>query len=696
MSNRLAAEKSPYLLQHKDNPVDWWPWCEAAFAEARATDRPVLLSIGYATCHWCHVMERESFEDAEVARRMNDTFVNIKVDREERPDIDAVYMTVCQMLTGSGGWPLTIMMTADAAPFFAGTYIPRETIYTRVGMLELVPRVQTLWRSSREKLLANANQITAALNRTTQADLRGGILSTATLDGAFEALRRRFDAAHGGFGTVPKFPSPSGLRFLLRYWYRTGNSEALHTVERTMEAMYAGGIYDHVGFGFHRYSTDQEWKVPHFEKMLYDQALLSLTYTEVFQATGKEIYRDIAGEIITYVLRDMSDPGGAFYAAEDADSEGEEGKFYVWRESELAGILNTREFELIKEVYNTEPEGNFRDEATHRLTGDNILHRSLGTPYDPELKLILESIRAKLRTVRSRRIRPLRDDKILTDWNGLMIAALARAGSVFDRPDWTAAAAAAADFIQTHLQSHDRRLLHRWRDGDGAIDGFLDDYAYFISGLLELYTATFVPNYLAVALRLARFCLSEFKEPDTGAFFLTPAEGEQLLIRPSQSFDGATPSGNAVMMMNLLRLGRLTSDPELEAFGHSVAAHFAKGMMLSPDGFAAMLSALDYGLGPAAEVVIAGEMEQDETHEMIRSVRRAYTPNVVLVLHSANTAHELADIVPNLSRYRMISGKTTAYVCQGFQCQAPTQNRKDVLEQIARMETKGKQNPYAE
>ncbi len=687
MSNRLAAEKSPYLLQHKDNPVNWWPWSDAAFAEARTRDLPVLLSIGYATCHWCHVMERESFENADVARLMNETFVNIKVDREERPDIDAVYMAVCQMLTGSGGWPLTIMMTSDAAPFFAGTYIPRESRYGRIGMLELVPRVHNLWRSSRDRLLADAEAVTQALKRNTQADLREGKLNTATLDGAYEALYRRFDATHGGFGAAPKFPSPSGLRLLLRYWRRTGNPESLRMVERTLEAMCSGGIYDHVGFGFHRYSTDREWKVPHFEKMLYDQALLALTYTEGYQATGKALYRDVVHEVITYVMRDLADPGGAFYAAEDADSEGQEGKFYVWRETELTDILSVSDFELVRNVYNTAPDGNFHDEATRCKTGENILYRSLGAPTDADLSSRLDTIRAHLFAARSRRIRPLLDDKVLTDWNGLIIVALARAGSVFERPEWIAAAVRTAQFLQVHLQTDDGSLLHRWRDGEAAINGFLDDYAYFIWGLLELYGATFNARHLRLALRISRICIEEFREPGQGAFFLTPTSGEKLLLRPSQVFDSATPSGNAVMMMNLLRLGRLTSDPELESAGHAIAAHYARGLTLSPDGFAAMLSALDYGLGPAMEVVIAGDLERGDTRNMVQAIQRTYNPNAVLMLCSKDSAQELAQFAPDILQYRCIDKKATAYVCQNFQCQAPTQDVQEILAQIARLYT---------
>ena len=576
MSNRLAAEKSPYLLQHKDNPVDWWPWSEAAFDLARKLDRPILLSIGYATCHWCHVMEHESFEDTEVATLMNDTFVNIKVDREERPDIDAIYMTVCQLLTQHGGWPLTILMTPDREPFFAATYIPKDTRQGRVGMRDLIPHVDQLWKQARPKLLKDVSAIRDVLGRTMEAERQKGDLHQDLIDLAYRATLSRYDPAFGGFGQAPKFPPVNALRLLMRYWRRTHSSAACDIVEKTLRCMRLGGIYDQIGFGFHRYSTDQTWTVPHFEKMLYDQAMLTLAYTEAFQITGRREYERTAREIITYVLRDLTNEEGAFCAAEDADSEGREGKFYLWHEAELKDILEPPMFEAVRQFYNVHPKGNFHDEVTKQKTGENILHWKVGAPppSDKE-KQLLKGARQLLMAERSKRIRPLLDDKVLTDWNGLMIAALAYAGRVLEDETSLDAARRAASFIREHMQSDTGELWHRWRDGQAAIPGMLDDYAYLIWGLIELYQATFAAEYLSWALQLNGVCTRKFRDESTGVYHLSLSGDESLIVRPSQAHDNALPSGMAVMTMNLLRLARLIADPEMEESAREVAEQFA-------------------------------------------------------------------------------------------------------------------------
>ncbi|TKJ45155.1 thioredoxin domain-containing protein, partial [Candidatus Aerophobetes bacterium Ae_b3b] len=509
--NRLIFEKSPYLLQHADNPVDWYPWGPEAFEKARKENKPVFLSIGYSTCHWCHVMARESFEDSEVARLMNEVFVSIKVDREERPDIDNVYMMVCQMITGSGGWPLTIIMTPDQKPFFAATYIPKERRFGRMGMLELIPRIKELWTTRRDEVLSSANEITAALQQVSQ-DAPGEELDETTLDLAYEQLAKRFDEQHGGFGGAPKFPTPHNFLFLLRYWKRTNTERALQMVEKTLQAMRRGGIYDHIGFGFHRYSTDSHWFVPHFEKMLYDQATLAIVYTEAYQATGKEEYAQTAREIFTYVLRDMTAPEGGFYAAEDAESEGEEGKFYLWTEEEIRQVLGSEEAALIVKIFNIEEGGNFIEQVTGRRTARNVLHltksvKELASELkmsDYDLQKRLQAMRQKLFTYREKRIHPHRDDKILTDWNGLMIAAFAKGARVFDEPRYAEAARGAVDFILKNMCTSDGELLHRYRDEQAALPAQVDDYAFLIWGMLELYETIFEVRYLQIALDLNR------------------------------------------------------------------------------------------------------------------------------------------------------------------------------------------------
>ena len=508
-ANRLAREKSPYLLQHANNPVDWYAWGDEAFEKAKEEDKPIFLSIGYSTCHWCHVMEKESFEDDETAQLMNDTFVSIKVDREERPDIDHVYMTVCQMMTGSGGWPLNVIMTPDRKPFFATSYLPKQSIYGRLGMDDLSRQVKKLWTESRDQVLDSSEKVMLALNRI-QEDSPGQSLGKEVLNTAFRQLSQNYDPKHGGFGNAPKFPTAHNMLFLLRYWKRTGDDSALRMVEGTLKAMRQGGIYDQIGFGFHRYSTDERWLVPHFEKMLYDQAMLAMIYTEAYQATGKEDYATTANEIFTYVLRDMTAVEGGFFSAEDADSEGEEGKFYVWTMDEIRNLLDSSEAELVTEVYRAADVGNFHEEATGQLTGSNILHMRqslhetalrLGIPPE-ELKTRLEQARLKLFEAREKRIHPYKDDKILTDWNGLMIAALSKAAQVFDRPDYANAAMKAADFILSTLRAPDGRLLHRYRDGEAGMPPNVDDYVFMIWGLLELYEATFEIRYLKTALDL--------------------------------------------------------------------------------------------------------------------------------------------------------------------------------------------------
>ncbi len=693
--NRLASEKSPYLLQHADNPVEWYPWGPEAFEKAAREDRPVFLSIGYSTCHWCHVMAHESFEDPEVARLMSEVFVCIKVDREERPDIDSVYMAVCQMLTGSGGWPLTIVMTPDKRPFFAATYIPRTNRYGRAGMLDIIPRIQELWANQRGEILESASQITAALREVRQ-DAPGDEPDETTLRLAYRQSEERFDAQYGGFGEAPKFPTPHNLFFLLRYWKRTGEEKALAMVERTLEAMRLGGIYDHVGFGFHRYSTDRHWRLPHFEKMLYDQALLAMAYVEAHQATGKGLYAQTAQEIFAYVLRDMTSPEGGFYSAEDADSEGEEGKFYVWTEEELRHILHEDEADLVTDIFQAEPGGNFREESTGEPPGANILHlrkalHDLARELDIEEQALsqrVESARHKLFARRSQRPHPHKDDKILTDWNGLMIAALAKGAQALDRPDYAEAARRAADVILATMQTEDGRLLHRYRDGEAAIPAHIDDYAFLIWGLLELYEATFEGRYLRVALSLNDVLLEHFWDDENGGFYVTADDAEALLVRQKEIYDGAAPSGNSVAMLDLLRLARLTANPDLEEKATAIGRVFSGQVKRAPLAFTHLMAAVDFAIGPSYEVVIAGDSQAEDTIAMLRALQIPFIPNKVVILHpSGQEEATITPLAPFIRQQTAIDGKATAYVCQNTACKLPTTNASEMLAMLGASST---------
>lgn len=676
--NFLINEKSPYLLQHAYNPVQWYPWGEKAFERSRAENKPIFLSIGYSTCHWCHVMEKESFEDPDVARLMNATFICIKVDREERPDIDSVYMAICQAITGRGGWPLTILMTPNKEPFFAATYIPKKSRFGNPGMLDLIPHIAKVWTQQQEDILQTARELKAALSpQMVQASAKstGTEINEKTLHSGYSQLLSAFDWQAGGFGRAPKFPSPHNLTFLLRYWQRTGKFEALQMVTKTLDGMRGGGIYDHLGFGFHRYSTDGQWLVPHFEKMLYDQAMLIMAYTEGFQVTGIEDHRQVAEEIIEYVLRDMCSAEGAFYCAEDADSEGMEGKFYLWKKEEIYDLLPLEVANLVCKVYDISSEGNYKEEISGISTRQNILHlarpmqeaaQELGISLD-ELKAKLEPARKILFAAREKRVHPSKDDKVLTDWNGLMIAALCKASRAFERPEYAQAASRTADFILQHMSSHDGRLLHRYRDGEASISGFLEDYAFLVWGLIELYQATFEKKYLEHALRLNSLQIRDFMDVE-GGFFHTANDSETLLFRNKDLYDGAMPSGNSVSVLNLLKLSRLTGDTDLEEKASTSMKAFSGQIDAMPMAYSQFLHALDFTAGPAYEVVIAGDPDDPDTREMISLAGRSFLPNMVLLLQGKNNIGELAPYTKDMSA---TDGNATVYICQGYSCSMP-------------------------
>ncbi len=686
--NRLAQEKSPYLLQHANNPVDWYPWGDEAFKKAREENKPIFLSIGYSTCHWCHVMEHESFEDKDVAKLMNDAFVSIKVDREERPDIDNIYMTVCQMMTGSGGWPLTIVMTPDKKPFFATTYIPKEGRFGRAGMMDLVPKLREIWQNRKEDVLKSADQITELLQQSQSSAEKGEELTRTDLDKTYDQLYQRFDSFYGGFGNAPKFPTPHTLSFLLRHWKRTHDAKTLEMVEKTLDGMRMGGIYDQIGFGFHRYSTDKKWLVPHFEKMLYDQALLTLAYTETYQATGKPRYKETVQEILTYILRDMTSPEGGFYSAEDADSEGEEGKFYLWDESEIRKILGT-EADLFIKVFSIKGEGNFIDSVTNEMPGTNILHLSKSWSEiakenlltEKELHQIIEGSRKKLFEVREKRIHPYKDDKILTDWNGLMIAAMARASQALHEPKYAEAAKKSANFILQKMKSSDGSLLHRYRDGEARLPAHVDDYAFFVWGLLELYEATFDPAWLKSAMELNQYLIAHYWDNERGGFYFTSDKGETLITRTKEIYDGAVPSGNSLAMSNLLRLGRITANTDFEKKAAQIAKTFSESVRMAPSAHTMLMQALDFAVGPSYEIVIAGNPDAEDTKKMLQALGQRFVPNKIVLMRPLDSEDPEISKIAGFTKYqKALNDKATAYVCLKYACKNPTTDPAKMLD----------------
>ncbi|MBL9152618.1 MAG: thioredoxin domain-containing protein [Verrucomicrobiales bacterium] len=677
--NRLIFEKSPYLLQHAANPVDWYPWGDEAFAEAQRTGKPVFLSIGYTTCHWCHVMEHESFEDEEVARLINEHFIPVKVDREERPDIDEVYMTFTQALTGGGGWPMTVMLTAERKPFFAGTYFPKESRTGRPGMLDLVPHIAGIWKDQHEAVLADAARFAESLKGMTGGQ-PGDVPDQEVYARAYADFVKRYDAAHGGFGGAPKFPVPTNHLFLLRHWHRTGEAAAREMVDHTLHAMRRGGIYDHVGHGIHRYSTDPIWLLPHFEKMLYDQALHVMACVEAYQATGDERHARVAREVLGYVTRDMTHPDGGFYSAEDADSEGEEGKFYVWTQAELVEVLGADDADFYATAFNFAEPGNFKEEATGEPAGTNIPH--LRADLSEADAARAETLRAKLFAAREKRIHPQKDDKILTDWNGLMIAAYARAAQALDDPAYAEAATRAADFVLSRLVTPDGRLLKRWREGEAGLTAHLEDYAFLVWGLLDLYETTFDLRYLREAVRLTDATLEHFWDEEGGGFFMTADDSEELLVRTKKLYGGAIPSGNAASVLNLARLHRMTGKAEYATRAETLLKTFGGELAKAPEAFPLTLCALELLHGPAREIVIVGEPDAPDTRALLAELRKPYLPNKVVLLRSAAHADELARLAPYTATQTALEGKATAYVCENFACQLPTADPAKVREML--------------
>ena len=691
-TNQLADQKSPYLLQHAHNPVDWYPWGPTAFEKAQRENKPIFLSIGYSTCHWCHVMERESFENQQTADILNRDFVAIKVDREERPDIDRIYMTFVQATTGSGGWPMSVWLTPDLQPFFGGTYFPPVNRFGHPGFPAVLTQIATAWRTQHAQILDSARdaveqlrkQVTVQPTHTGWADI-----DAATIDTGFFVFRRTFDSHLGGFGGAPKFPRPSVHNFLLRYYARTKSEDALEMVLKTLREMAKGGMHDQLGGGFHRYSVDERWFVPHFEKMLYDQGQLAIAYLEAFQITHDPQYAAVARRIFDYVLRDMTDAGGAFYSAEDADSAADasqptvkgEGAFYIWSANEIRALVEAPVSDWFFHRYGVLEGGNVSSDPHEEFTGRNILYQAneiedTALHFDhtvDEIRAGLERAGETLLAARGKRPRPHLDDKVLTSWNGLMISALALGGAVLEEPRYAEAARSAAEFLIAHMvDPQSGILLRRYRDGDAAIPGFLDDYALFAQALLDLYETQFDRRHLDLALRLAEKQRELFEDTAQGAFFSSTEGASGLVLRVKEDYDGAEPSGNSVALMNLLRLAQITNRVDLRASAERLLAAFAARLTAAPVALPQMLAACEFRLGEPRQIVLVGDRDAEDTKALLRTLHSRFVPHrIVLLVDSPEARAALSADIPTIAAMERIEGHASAYVCRDYTCQLP-------------------------
>ncbi len=673
--NRLAHEKSPYLLQHAHNPVDWYPWEDEAFEKARRENKPVFLSIGYSTCHWCHVMERESFENERIAALMNRYFVCVKVDREERPDIDNIYMNAAYATSGGGGWPLSIFMTPSGEPFYCGTYFPPQDYGGRPGFATVLLSVAKQWDADPEQIGRIGKEVVAHLKTADPTAGRTTLTDTIFAE-ALARKKREFEPKFGGFSGGPKFPMGHSLSTLLRLYRRGKDENALRMVTFTLDHMAGGGIYDHLGGGFHRYSVDEEWLVPHFEKMLYDQALLAIAYLEAWQLTSTPRYERVVRETLEYVLRDMTHEEGGFFSAEDADSEGEEGRFYLWTREEILGILDRETAELVCEFYAVTFGGNFEGKTiltAHAGLEEFAAERNLDLAA---FRQTLEAARGVLLAGRARRVRPSRDEKILVDWNGLMISALAQAARCFEEPSYAEAASRAADFILARIHRDDGRLLKHWQGGPSEHPGLLEDYAFFANGLVDLFLTTYGPRRLHEAIRLADDMIELFWDSGEGGFFLTAGDAAPLIFRPKEVYDSAIPSGNGSALFLLARLAHLTNEPRFREKVEATVGAFAASVQRHPSGCASFLNGFDIVHGPTREIVVAGPPDAPEAVEFLRAVRRRFLPRTVTIVRASD---ELDALIPFAKDHHSFHERPTFYICQNYACQLPTASVSEAL-----------------
>ncbi len=668
-TNRLQNETSPYLLQHAHNPVDWYAWSEEALERARSENKPILLSIGYSACHWCHVMERESFENEEIAALMNENFINIKVDREERPDLDQIYMNAVQLMLGHGGWPLTVFLTPELIPFYGGTYFPPEDRFRLPGFPRVLLGVADAYRSRPDEIAQTTSSFLNELRRMSVASESNEPLDSQLLDAAAGALARNYDPRHGGFGGAPKFPASMNLEFLLRVHHRNGNDEILKMVTNTCRRMAEGGLYDQLGGGFHRYSTDAQWLVPHFEKMLYDNALLSRLYLHAYQVTGDDFFRRIAVETFDYVAREMTDESGAFYSTQDADSEGVEGKFFVWTVEEIVKELGAEDGRIVCAYWGVTAEGNFEEK--------NILHvprpaQTVAAELNISVERLLEIIersKSLLFAARENRVKPGRDDKAIAAWNGMMLTSFAEAACILERADYLRIAERNADFILTTLRQEET-LFHVYKDGQARHHGYLDDYASVVSGLLSLYEATGAVRWLNVSLSLTEQMCEEFWDDADGGFFYTSKHGETLIVRNKDFTDNATPAGNSVAAELLLRLALLTENQDYGRKAITIFRLLRDQMLRYPSAFGYLLGALDFHLSTPKEIAVVGEAEAEDLRALLREIWRHYLPNKVLAQSLTHDA-ETSKLLPLLRNRSTIDGRATAYVCENYSCLQP-------------------------
>jgi uncharacterized protein YyaL (SSP411 family) len=682
-TNRLIDETSPYLLQHAHNPVDWYPWGKEAFKAAEKDNRPIFLSIGYAACHWCHVMEHESFENEAIAKIMNENFINIKVDREERPDIDDIYMAAVQMMTGSGGWPMSVFLNPGGEPFFGGTYFPPESRHGRPGFRDILLRVTEVYKEKGDELAQDGSRLTQAITESTMVKAGDTGLTQGIVDTAVRSLRGRFDSRQGGFGSAPKFPPSMALNLLLLEYQRTGNSDLLGMVELTLQKMAQGGMYDQAGGGFHRYSTDEVWLVPHFEKMLYDNALLAPVYLDAWLLTGNDYYLRISREILDYVLEVMTHEDGGYYSTQDADSEKIEGKYYTWRPDEIKSIFGEEDGKFFCEFYDIKDGGNWHEAFNHssilniKVSMDDF-SKKMGIRAEEGWKRI-DPLRRKLVLERNKRIPPLLDDKIITAWNGMMISAMARGTQVTGDPVYAESAERAVQFILKHLRTDDGGLLRTWRGGKAKIPAFVGDYAYFINGLLDLYEARFDLQLLMSAEEIAREMLKRFYDPDSGGFFTTDGRDTSVVLRLKDFYDGAIPSGNSTAVHALHRLSVLFDSDEFRKPVDTTLGLLAGRLKGSPGAYHQMIQAVAYKLNPGKEIVVSGKLEDETTRELIRNIWNQYLPGGLLVV-STGEVGPVDGRIPLLKQKTAIEGKPTVYVCQNYVCKRPVHDVQSMLE----------------